>query len=262
MTETAQTQTTNPPAGTQEPKKPAPLPNDFAKATVKFLKDIAGQYMPLYEKVKAATENRDKLVQEIRDTSEDPQLVKFRQQLDELDNAREKLISAANERAKSLMGTKEDMSPEQVEAAKTAAKDLRAQFVAAHKLVAASIPGVNLEEYVPMLPTLRGSSGNTGAAEGTRKLRVDEVQVNGKRVEHPVTNPKTGEKSTKSGFSDAARVLKGILSRDVTTQELIDAYFQTASVDTGRKVTELADAPAKVDFRVGDNTVTVIRGDK
>ncbi len=217
--------------------------NDLARLVLGTVREQAADFNSAQATLDAATGDTSKAVHDLRNSSDDPQVTKFRAWLEKSDAAREKAIGEIDAYISANL-IPDGMSDEQIEAEKSRLKELRAEVKsgADYFLTLPSVKGVAGAET--LLPEIKGArkSVSKGTGSGTPKPRVKAIYVDGNLVSHDVT--KDGKTETKSTFTDAVKFLSETHKVKVETKDLHAGYFETAGT------TDVSVAPDKVEYVV------------
>lgn len=240
---TTDTNTTEQPEATEPTAPDVSALNDLGRL---FLSQIAEQveaYNSRTATLSAATGDSAKAVHDLRNSSDDPKIVKFRKWLEEFDAKREKAISEIDAYISENLLPSASMSEEEIEAERTALKTLRSEINSMRDVFLA-LPAVkSLENSELLLPKVAGTrTVSKGTGSGGVKPRVTGVYIDGNLVSHEVT--KDGKTTVKSSFTDAVKFLSETHKVKVNTPDLHAAYFEAAKV----KPEDWASGPDKVEF--------------
>lgn len=132
--------------------------------------------------VSAARGNHAKMIHEIREESDDPRLVAYRDKREKQEAVMLKMREEADKIAAELSGVA-TLTDEQVAEKEAAYQD----HAKAGKGAAGLIKRMVGDDNVPELPDLlrfKSGKASSGAGTGTRRLRFDEVRLNGEVVKN------------------------------------------------------------------------------
>ena len=235
MTETATTEA-------ETPKFDESSLNDLARLVLNTVRESAEAFNARQAKFDAATGDKSKAVHDLRNSSDDAKVVKFRAWYEDLMAKAEKGVNEIDAYISANLLPTGEMSAEEIEAEKAALKDLRSEVKqgADYFLTLPSVKGVEGAET--LLPEIKGArrSVSSGAGTGTPKPRVKAIYVDGNLVSHDVE--KDGKKETKSTFTDAVKFLSETHKVKIETKDLHAGYFETAGT------TDVNVAPDKVEY--------------
>jgi hypothetical protein len=215
--------------------------NNLAQLVLGTYEEQVAEYNSRQAKVDAATGDKEKAVHDLRNSSDDAKVVKFRKWQEELDAKREKAVNEIDAYIRENL-ISSDMTPEQIEAEREALKELRAEIKNGAEYFL-SLPAVkSLEGAENLLPKPAGTrrSVSKGTGSGTPKPRVKAIYIDGNLASHEVT--KDGKTEVKSSFTDAVKVLSDAHKVKVETKDLHAGYFAEAGT------TDVNAAPDSVEY--------------
>jgi hypothetical protein len=251
-----QTNSTEQTAATTEAAAPEPMLNELGKVILEQIKSDAAKANAAHAKI-AAQEDSAKAAFELRKTSEDAEVAKFRQWYEAANAEIEKRVAAIDDYIKANLI--KSLSPEDVAAAQAEYDAAKGSYESGVNYLVSVHPDAKDEikswvsETVPVAgKRTRKSSGGTG--EGGIKPRVKSVSVNG-TVATMTVKTKDGEQD-KSNFTAAALMLAGedYAGTKVEVKDLQSAWLSAANVDDWKN------APDTVEFSfsAGDKNFTVL----
>jgi hypothetical protein len=179
---------------------------------------------------------------DLRNSSDDPAVVKFRAWLEKIDKQREDAIAKIDAHISETLMPTTDMSEEDQAAEKEALKELRAEIKEGEKYFL-KLPAVKtLDGAENLLPKVSGArkSVTAGTGSGGAKPRVKAIYLDGNLCSHEVT--KDGKTEVKSTFTDLVKTLAETNKVKVETKDIHAAYLAAAQTD------DWNNAPDKVEF--------------
>jgi hypothetical protein len=208
------------------------------------IREQAAAFNAEQAKYDAATGDRSKAVHDLRESSDDAKVVKFRKWLEDLDAKREAAVADIDAYISENLMPASDLSEADAETLKTALTEQRKEIKQGVDYFL-SLPAVkNVEGAENLLPEIKGArrgvSKGTGA--GAPKPRVTGVYVDGVLCSHEVT--KDGKTETKSSFTDAVKFLSDKYGVKIQTSDLHAGYFAEAKVEPA----DWASGPDKVTY--------------
>jgi hypothetical protein len=231
--------------------------NDLARMVLATQVEMVNRYNSAQARIDAATGDTGKYVHEIRNSSEDPKVVKFRKFEEDLTAKLEKAVAEIEAYIReNLVG--DALTPEQIEEEKNSLKALKSEIDAGEGFfaVATKALGADASHLLPKRSNARKSVSSGGTGNGGVKPRVTGVYIDDVLCSHTV--PAKGDKPEReaSTFTDAVKHISDTLKTKVEVKDLQGAYFAAAGV----KPEDWATAPDKVEFSyaVGEKNVTVL----
>lgn len=218
--------------------------NDLARMILATIREQVTAFNAQAATYEAATGDRSKAVHDLRESSDDAKVVKFRAWLDDLDKRREKAISEIDAYISENLMPRSDLSETDAEALKASLAESRKEIKNGMDYFL-SLPAVkSVENAALLLPEVKGARKGVskGTGTGAPKPRVKAVYVDGTLVSHDVT--KEGKTETKSSFTDAVKYLSDLHNVKVQTSDLHAGYFSAAKVEPQN----WADGPDSVEY--------------
>jgi hypothetical protein len=218
--------------------------NDLGRMILATIREQAAAFNAEQAKYDAATGDRSKAVHDLRESSDDAKVVKFRKWLEDLDAKREAAVADIDAYISENLMPASDLSEADAETLKSALTEQRKEIKQGVDYFL-SLPAVkNVEGAENLLPEIKGArrgvSKGTGA--GAPKPRVTGVYVDGVLCSHDVT--KDGKTETKSSFTDAVKFLSDKYGVKIQTSDLHAGYFTEAKVEPA----DWASGPDKVEY--------------
>lgn len=216
--------------------------NNLAQLVLATYREQVAEYNSRQATLDAATGDRSKAVHELRNSSDDPAVVKFRAWLEKFDKQREDAITKIDAHISENLLPQSDMSEEDQTKEKEALKELRAEIKEGEKYFL-KLPAVKtLENAENLLPKVSGArkSVSTGTGTGSPKPRITGAYLDGKLCSHDVV--KDGKTIVKSTFTDLVKALSDANKVKVETSDIHKAYLEAAKTDDWNA------APDKVEF--------------
>lgn len=160
--------------------------------------------------------NSAKTLREARDNSDDAKVVEFRKWLERAEAQIEKKRSEIDNYIRESLGLSGAWTEDEVKAKRAEHKTLRDEIKELRSVVEGMAKFTG--ESLPELPDVLNFSGtvSTGGATGTRRLRLDKVEVNGKEVDN---------------LSAVASLIKRESGKPVATADLQKVIFEKAGTD-------------------------------
>lgn len=225
--------TATPNATDAKPEAPLKPLDEFGQMALSNLRATIEKYNALASRVKAATGDPQALLDNLRESyTEDEQAVKIRTAIEDLDDKREKLVTALDNILKPIVEQQVNAAKEGLGTAEEEANDLLKTVRAGMKYIG----DLYDERHLSDLPALVGKSragGGGGQGGGGRRIRGFDVYING-----TLAAMRNGKGVQVSNMATAAKEL------GVETEVLRDAFFAAAGTDDPKKY------PAKVEFTV------------
>lgn len=241
MAETETTETAETPEQTVDLEALRAEINDLGKLVLGTLEEQIAEYNSRQATLDAVTGDTSKAVHELRNSSDDDEVKKFRAWLEKVDAQREAAVTKIDKYISENLLPKADMSEEQIEAEKSALKDLRGEIKAGETYFLA-LPGVKPlgENAALLVPKVAGARKSVAKGTGTGgpKPRVTGVYVDGELQSHDVDGKQ------KSTFTDAVKFLSEKHKTKVETKDIHAAWFAAANVTPE----DWASAPDKTEF--------------
>lgn len=218
--------------------------NDLGRMILATIREQAQAFNADAARYEAATGDRSKAVHDLRDSSDDAKVVKFRKWLEELDAKREKAVTEIDAYISENLMPASDLSEADAEALKASLAETRKEIKNGMDYFL-SLPAVkSVENANLLLPELKGArKGVTkGTGTGAPKPRVKAVYIDGTLVSHDVV--KDGKTEVKSSFTDAVKFLSEKHGVKIQTSDLHAGYFAEAKVEPK----DWADGPDSVEY--------------
>lgn len=206
---------------------------EVAKILLAEVEQETTKYNALAGQIEAATGDQGKAVHNLRETSEDPEVLKFRDFVEALDAKREAAVQKIHAYIEKNLLQSSSMTPEEVEEAKTS---LKAQRKEINELRGLFLSRAKIEGADSLLPEIKGARKSAAApGSGAPKPRVASITVDGEEMSHETTN-KDGETVVKSTFTDAVKFLSDKHKVKVQTSDLHAGYFENGGPDSATPV--------------------------
>ena len=201
--------------------------NALLDALVSVVEESTTEANAIAERVGEANVNVAKSVKEARETSEDEQIVAYREWEEKAQAAIEAKRTAINQYildSEIVKGS--TLTEDETNALHEEWKGLAAKAKGAAKMITQNAEMLNLT--VPELPALltfkgKAKASGSGNATGTRRLRFDRVEVNGETVK---------------SLSNVSQKIKSATGVSVTATELQAALFESAGTDDISKIND------------------------
>jgi hypothetical protein len=213
--------------------------SDIAKIVIADQEKNVSDYNATLAKVEAAQGDETRYVFNLRETSDDPTVVKFRKWLEETDAVREAAVNKVDIHIKkNLIG--EPMTEDQVKAETARLKSLHEEVLLGEKLFALTTKtfaesGRDVKHLLPKI-----AEKEKTVRSGGIKPRFSGVYVNGVLASHVVKKEKIvvknadGTDKIASTMSDAAKVMAdkvlGKSDEKISIPDMQTAYFKAANV--------------------------------
>jgi hypothetical protein len=201
---------------------------DLARLVRDTYEGQAAEYNTRAARLESVTGDASKAIHDIRESSDDPAVVKFRKYFEDMNAKIEAAVKTINEHiSKNLLP--ESMSEADVEAEKEALKTLKKEAESGRDFFLAQQSVKSLAENgtdpLTLLTGLKGARRGVskGTGTGTKKPRVKAIYVDGVLMSHDVT--KDGKTEVKSTFTDAVKFLSDTHKVKVETSALHEGYF-------------------------------------
>lgn len=199
-------------------------------------------------KIKAATDDKGKAVEDLIESSDDEAVAKFRAWRDDIDAKREAAYTKVREDVKArLVPSGENVD---VEAEKNTYKDAAAKAKEARKFF---VMMGGKEADLPAIVGLRGSS-STGAQSGIKRPRLSSVTCDGKTVQGEIKQGDGTIKITHT-FTDLAKFLKSESGEKVSGSDLQALAFEAAGTED---LSSKAGQEVSFTTTLKDHTYTVV----
>ena len=180
-------------------------------------------YNDLQKRLTAATGDNSALVQDLRQSSDNPDVRAGMEKYDAAVLKAEKILADVDALIKADLAQQASFTPEQVEAAKADLKKQRETINAGRNYLKGQYGEVALTAVSPLVGAKKESSGK-GA--GGIKPRVTNISVNGEVASAEVKNPKDGSTKVVSTFTLAAKKIPG-----ASVPLLQEAWLDQAGVE-------------------------------
>lgn len=182
-----------------------------------------------------------KLLEELRNNSDDPEVKKLR---DRVEKAHQVILDATNKMDEILRPQLKVPSESEVEALKAVVKDQTHNFKLGSEMFnnTAKTMGLNItvSDYLEPIPGMRKTSKQSQSAEGVRRPRVKSVEI-AKGI-----NPGDGDwkkvagEDGKSTFSHLVKFFKDETKETVQTTDLHEAWFKHAGTTDFNAIAEVS----------------------
>lgn len=239
-----------------EQAAPEPMLNELGKVILEQIKSDAAKANKAHATI-AAQEDSAKAAFELRETSDDPEVVKFRQWFEAANAEIEKRVAAVTDYIKGNLI--KSMSAEDVAAAQATYDAAKTSYESGLNYLVSVHPDAKDEikawvtQAVPVAGK-RSRKASAGTGEGGIKPRVKSVSVNGKTATMTVKT-KDGDQD-KSNFTAAALMLATdeYAGTKVEVKDLQSAWLSAAKVDDWKN------APDTVEFSfsAGEKNFTIL----
>lgn len=238
MTENVNTETTE-----TEPVAPdASSLNDLARLVLGTLTEQIADYNSRSARLESVTGDKSKATHDLRESSDDAEVAKFRAWLEKSDAAREAAVAKIDAYiAGNLLAT--DMSADDVAAETESLKSLKSEIKSGESYFLTNTVAKDLENANLLVPKIAGArkSVSKGTGTGGSKPRVSAIYLNGSLVSHENV-AKDGTKTVKSTFTDLVKALSETHKVKVETSDIHAAYLAEAGT------TDWNVAPDSVEF--------------
>lgn len=167
--------------------------------------------------VNSARGNHAKMIHEIREESDDPRLVAYREKREKQEAVMLKMREEADKIAAELSGVA-TLTDEQVAEKEAAYQDHAKAGKGAAKLVERMLGDKDAVPALPELIRFKSGKSGAGAGTGTRRLRFDEVRLNGEVVKN--LSAVTARVKKDTGNTVTAADLQEILFKEGGTDDI------------------------------------------
>lgn len=217
----------------------------------------AAEYNARAAALSAATGDKDKAAHEIRESSDDPKVVKFRKFSEDLMARHEAAVAEIHKYIVENLVAKSQLTPEQQEAEKAALKELRDSYNVNVKAFTGLPSVAKIAGAETLVPEIKGArrSVSSGGGSGTSKPRVSSITVDGDLMAHDVV--KDGETLQKSTFTDAVKFLSEKHGVKIQTSDLHAGYFAAGGPDSATPVEYVFSVTDKAGKNHNHNVVVV-----